>query len=222
MRLAGKASRTAVVAQKVAPVEIDKPPVADEPAFRFADDANSGASLTTMGDADAVSIIMEGIQEISTAMMGSHDINDIALMSLEIIYRALQCQRAVLFIDVGRSRLMEARYGYGKGVQRLVGKLAFEIGGTCENDLFLQSLKNGKDLIVDDLDAPHIRNLIPPWYHKTIDAKAFIFMPIAYQNVCVGAYYGDSAFSGQTINALEHKYLSMLRNQLILAIKMER
>lgn len=192
------------------------------PAFRLFGDEEINASAATADGDDAVSIIMSGVQEVSNAMMGDHDINDIALMSLEIIYRALQCRRALLFIHEGRSKMMEVRFGYGADIQRFVGKVRFSTDVATDSDLFSQSLKSGKDLIVDDSQAPELYPLIPPWYTATIDARAFIFMPIAYQKICVGAYYADLQFAGPPVNTLEHKYLSMLRNQLILGIKMGR
>ena len=191
------------------------------PVFRLAGDQEIDASVPPCEE-DAVSIIMGGIQEISGAMMGDHDINDIALMSLEIIYRALPCKRAILFIHDSRRKIMEARFGYGAGIQRLAGKVTFKIDLDSKADLFSKALESGKDLIVEDAHASAIDPLIPSWYRQNIDAKAFIFMPIAYQKICVGAYYADMDAAEQPLNALEHKYLSMLRNQLILGIKMGR
>lgn len=192
------------------------------PAFWLAGDQEIDAAATLPDGEDAVSIIMGGIQEVSSAMMGDHDINDIALMSLEIIYRALQCKRAILFIHESRSKLMEARFGYGADIQRLVGKVTFEMGPKTAPDLFSQALISGKDLIVEDAQAMELNALIPPWYRQNIDAKAFIFMPFAYQKINVGAYYADVDVAGTPVNALEHKFLSMLRNQLVLGIKMGR
>jgi eukaryotic-like serine/threonine-protein kinase len=177
---------------------------------------------TGVYDEDAVSIIMSGVQEVSSAMMGTYEINDIALMSLEIIYRALKCQRALLFIHDGRNKLMEARFGYGTGIQPLMGTLRFATGLEGTDDLFSQALNSGKDLIVADVGAPDLFPLTPTWYSQHIDAQAFFFMPVMYGKVCVAAYYVDMDTPGPPIDAREHKYLSMLRNQLTLAIKMGR
>jgi hypothetical protein len=192
------------------------------PAFRLAGDQDVNASAAISDGDDAVSIIMSGIQEVSSAMMGDYDINDIAMMSLEIIYRGLQCQRTILFIHESCSKSMEARFGYGADIQRLKGKVTFEIGSEPKSDLFSQALESGKDLIVDDAHAPELHPLVPSWYRRNIDAKSFIFLPIVYQKICVGAYYADMNYTGPPINALEHKYLAMLRNQLVLGIKMGR
>jgi eukaryotic-like serine/threonine-protein kinase len=194
----------------------------DYEAFQLTDrQANAPPSPGTGGD-DVVGIIMGGIQEIGTVMLGDHDIGDVALMSLEIIYRALQCNRTILFIHESSQKEMAARYGYGAGIQRIVGKIRFGIDPAGQQDLFSRSIASGKDLIVNDSNAPELYPLIPEWYRKGIDAQAFVFLPIAYQNICVGAYYADMEEAGPPISTEDHKYLSLLRNQLILAIKMGR
>ncbi len=190
--------------------------------FRLTDRQTHGTSTAAMESDDVVSIIMGGIQEIGSVMLGDHDISDVALMSLEIIYRALQCNRTILFINESPKKVMAARYGYGAGIQRIVGKISFRIDSIEEEDLFARSILQGKDLIVNDTHAPQLFPLIPKWYRKGINAQAFVFLPIVYQNICVGAYYADMEETGSPISDVEHKYLSLLRNQLILAIKMGR
>ena len=154
--------------------------------------------------------------------MGDYDINDIALMSLEIIYRALQCNRVILFVNENRSKTMEARFGYGEGIQHIVERLKFDIGMPDAEDLFVRSISSGKDLIVADSHIAELYPLIPAWYRSYIDAGAFVFLPIIYQKICVGAYYADVDLTGPPVSTQDHKYLAMLRNQMILAIKMKR
>jgi eukaryotic-like serine/threonine-protein kinase len=190
--------------------------------YRLTDRRASGSSSAVFVGEDPVSIIMGGIQEIGNVILGEHDISDVALMSLEVIYRALQCHRTILFINESRQKEMAARYGYGAGIQRIVGKIRFSIDPDGQEDLFSRAIHSGKDLIVDDSQAPELFPLIPGWYRKDFDAQAFIFLPIAYQNICVGAYYADMENTGPPISDLDHNYLSLLRNQLVLAIKMGR
>ena len=166
---------------------------------------------------DPKDIIMEGIQEISEAMMADHDANAVALMSLEILYRALQFNRALMFIRDGRSNTVSVRFGYGQDSQRLTRKVQFKISNA--KDLFNLSIQVGKDLIVADAADSKMNHLIPEWYRTHIDAPAFIFLPVLVQKVCIGAFYADRASLGQPISDTEHRHLSMLRNQLVLAIK---
>ncbi len=150
-------------------------------------------------------------------MMADHDVNDIFLMSLEVLYRALEFQRALMFINEIHSQQMIVRFGYGQHNQRLTRNVAFKIGNS--KDLFNLSIQVGKDLIVADAHDPKLHQLIPEWYHSKIDAPAFIFLPVMFQNVCIGAFYADRDQHGQPISEAEHRHLSMLRNQLVLAIK---
>jgi eukaryotic-like serine/threonine-protein kinase len=204
------------------PAEAQGGPPEAQASFRLTGGDEVAARDPGLDSEDTVGIIMSGVQEVSSAMMGKYEINDIALMCLEVLYRALKCQRALLFIHDGRNKLMEARFGYGTGIQPLVGTLRFATGSETAEDLFSQALHGGKDLIVADVGAPELFPLIPPWYSQNLDAQAFVFLPVTYQKVCVAAYYVDTDTPGMPVDDREHRYLSMLRNQLTLAIKMGR
>ncbi len=186
-------------------------------SFQLTNSEELKNTLTSYVEKSPKDIIMDGIQEISEAMMVDFDVNDVALMSLEVLYRALKFHRALMFVREGSGQRINIRYGYGYSVQRLIGKVGFTAKN--EKDLFNLSINVGKDLIVADAYDPKLSALIPEWYRKHIDAPAFIFLPILYQKICIGAFYADRNKDGQPISDAEHRHLSMLRNQLILAIK---
>lgn len=165
-------------------------------------------------------IILDGIREVTETMMADYEINDIALMSLEIIYRAFKFHRALIFTRAGNTQRLSVRFGYGQHSKTLAGKVDFEL--TAGNDLFNQSIQTGKDLIVADAYDANMGQLVPPWYRRHIDAPAFIFMPVMVQKICIGAFYADRNKSGPPITEADHRLLLMLRNQLILAIKYHR
>ncbi len=193
--------------------------IATAPAYLLVGDED----LKTAAEApnqSAAEIIVAGIQELSNSMVGRFDINDIALMSLEVVYRALDCNRAILFINDRRSDRMQARFGYGKDIQQIVDQIEFKL--ETSEDLFTRAIASGKDLIVEDAHAAELYPLIPEWYRKGIDAPSFVFLPVTYKQVCVGALYADMESTGSLINPMEHRYLAMLRNQIVLAIKMRR
>jgi HD-like signal output (HDOD) protein len=199
------------------PPPAQEPPPAGDQSFQLTGTDDLKTSSAGSGGQDAKDIIMGGIQEISETMMADYDVNDIAIMSLEIIYRSLGFQRALLFLRSGDSRMLKARFGYGANCRQLIHKLGFALNGG--RNLFNHSIKLGKDLIVANACDEKIRSLIPQWYHDHIGAPAFILLPMAAQNVCVGAFYADRAKEGQPISKTEHRLLSMLRNHLLLAIK---
>ena len=157
---------------------------------------------------------------MSNSMLSRFDLNDIALMSLEVLYRALDCDRAILFINDSRNNMMQARFGYGKDIQEIAGNIEFKLAPS--GDLFNQAITSGRDLVVEDTHDIALYPLIPDWYRKSIDARAFIFIPVIFRQICVGALYADTESTGALVNPIEHRYVAMLRNQMVLAIKMVR
>lgn len=197
--------------------ELTQPAVLASASFRLADTMDLKTGVHGQVAANPTDLIMDGVQEISQAMMADYDLNDIALMSLEILYRSLGFERALMFIRDGRSNRMDVRFGYGHHYQSLIRSVGFKVQEA--KDLFNLSVRVGKDLIMTDSSDPKISHLIPEWYRRHIDAPAFIFLPIIVQKVAIGALYADRKTIGQPISDIEHRHLSMLRNQLVLATR---
>ena len=195
------------------------PAMPDRPndSFHLTDDHLLKARARIPGTRNPKDIIMEGIQELSQIMMADYDVDTIALMSLEIFYRALDFQRALMFIQDSATRRMSVRFGYGHNCQQLIGSTGFQLGSST--DVFNLSIQVGKDLIVADSYDEKMTHIVPPWYRNKIDAPAFVFLPVVFQKVCIGALYADRDTEGLPISDAEHSYLSMLRNQLVLSIK---
>ncbi len=171
----------------------------------------------TAGARDPKDVIMEGIQEISQIMLTDDDMDTVAVTALEILYRAMDFRRAMMFVRQGTAKKMSVGYGFGHDCQRLIGRLDFDL--TPSKDLFNLSIQVGKDLIVADAYDAKINHLIPAWYRQKIDAPAFIFLPVMLKKTCIGALYADRDTPGTPVNETEHRYLGMLRNQVILSIR---
>jgi eukaryotic-like serine/threonine-protein kinase len=186
-------------------------------SFHLTDDTRLKANARIPGTRNPKDIIMEGIQELSEIMITDYDIDTIALMSLEIFYRAMDFQRALMFIQDSASKRMSVRFGYGHNCQQLISRVHFQLGAS--KDLFNLSIRVGKDLIVADSYDEKMNHIVPAWYREKIDAPAFVFLPVVFQKVCIGALYADRDTEGLPVSETEHRYLSMLRNQLLLSIK---
>jgi eukaryotic-like serine/threonine-protein kinase len=195
------------------------PGVSDQTAeaFHLIDEDRFKTSPHMAATRNPQDIIMEGIQELSQIMITDNDIDTIAVMSLEVFYRALDFQRALMFIRDNTGKRMSVRFGYGDKCQQMIGKLSFVTEHS--KDLFNLSIQVGKDLIVADSYDNKTHLLIPDWYREKIDAPSFVFLPIVLGKVCIGALYADRDTTGLPVNETEHRYLSMLRNQLVLSIK---
>ncbi|MDA8140488.1 MAG: HDOD domain-containing protein [Desulfobacteraceae bacterium] len=186
-------------------------------SYQLSDANGSKTQSQPISENNPADLIMDGVQEIAQAMMADHNINDIVMMSLEVVFRSLGFHRALMFIRDSFSQMMSVRFGYGQHSQPLIRLVKFKV--EAAKDLFNLSVQVGKDLIVADAYDPKISHLIPRWFRSHIDSPAFIFLPIMVQKVTIGAIYADRENSGPPISDTEHRHLSMLRNQLALAIR---
>ena len=164
-----------------------------------------------------VDAILSGIQDMSAAMIGKYKISDIALIALESMYRGFGFSRAVFFLMAQSKKRLEARFGYGMNIEHIVKRFSFEIAG--DQNIFNIALAKQKDIIIPDTAEGHIHQLIPQWFRQRFNTPSFIFLPIIYEKTCIGAFYADREKAGAPLPEGQYKYLDMLRNQLILAIK---
>jgi HD-like signal output (HDOD) protein len=179
-------------------------------------EASSGRQNETPA-ANSAEVILSGIQDMSAAMVGEYQVNDIALMALESMYRGLDFNRVIFFTMMKNKKHMEARFGFGPDMERIVNQVRFKTNGT--DIIFNLALARGKDLLIANTDEQHVHKLIPEWFWHRINAPAFVFLPISLEKNCLGAFYADRESAGNPIQQEQYKYLTMLRNQLLLAIK---
>lgn len=166
---------------------------------------------------DPIEVILSGVQDIAAAMVGEYEINDIALIALESMYRGVGFNRVVFFSMKKNGKQLEARFGFGPDIEHIANKVSFEIVET--HNIFNMALAKGKDLIIADTDERHIRQLIPGWFRHNFNAPAFVFLPITYNKTCLGAFYADLKNAGPPLPEGQYNFLNMFRNLLVLSIK---
>jgi hypothetical protein len=123
----------------------------------------------------------------------------------------------VFFLRSKDKKKLEARHGYGTNIEHIAKQFSFEITGS--QSIFSIALAKQKDIIIPETRKGHIHQLIPRWFRQHFNTPSFIFLPITYEKTCIGAFYADREESGPPLLEGQYKYLNMLRNQLLLAIK---
>ena len=177
----------------------------------------SAESPNASGQIRPLDAIISGVQDMSAAMAGKYDINEIALIALESMYRGFGFNRVVFFLMNKTKDKLEARYGFGMNIEQIARRFSFEISGS--QSIFNIALAKQKDLIISDSREDQIRHLIPNWFPLRFNTRSFIFLPIAYDRTCIGAFYADREQAGPPLQDGQYNYLNMLRNQFLLAIK---
>ncbi|HMK65892.1 MAG TPA: hypothetical protein VK564_08855, partial [Thermodesulfobacteriota bacterium] len=170
---------------------------------------------------DAETIFSKGIQEISNFMMQAYALNDVIHITLETIHRGMhssQIQKTLFLIRDTQKPLMKIRFGFGEGIEEAKGWFVVECGRG--EDIFNLALTKSADLVIQDLQDPKIRGLIPSWYRRNIFSPLYIILlPIAVNQKNIGLICLEGAQKGFKNIARGHlNYLKILRDQIILAI----
>lgn len=161
--------------------------------------------------------LMQSIQEITDAIVEGSSINDVLLMVMETIYRSFSFQR-VMFCLINKTRTsLNARFGFGKDVEVLIDRLSIPLGG--DKDIFNQALKQGSDMLIEDIKARASLDYLPRWYRDDYAKKSMLVYPIIVKNIPMGLLYMDSMVPINRIEDSHYSLIKTLRNQIVLAIR---
>lgn len=160
--------------------------------------------------------VINAIQEITDAILEGAPLNDILVMVMETIYTSFSFHRVMFcFINKGRTSI-NARFGFGPDVESIINRFSIPNGG---EDIFNLSLKQAKDLIVEDTSSKEAENLIPRWYKDKYAKKSMLVFPIVVKNIPLGILYIDSIAPFTVADEPRLGPVKTLRNQIVLAIR---
>jgi eukaryotic-like serine/threonine-protein kinase len=155
------------------------------------------------------------ITEINEMLNSQSSISDAIYMILETMYRGFEFNR-VLFCMVDQSHAkMAARFGFGENIDNILDQFQFKI--TRSSDFFNIAVMRMKDFIVDDSHAAGIRENLPGWYLKIINAHSFLIYPLIIKEKCIGMFYADKKTSRMLDND-QRDYINILRDKTIWAM----
>jgi len=160
--------------------------------------------------------IIEAIQEITDAILDGVPLNNILVMVMETIFTSFNFHRVMFcFINKGRTSIT-ARFGFGPNIEEIINRFSIPNGG---DDIFNQSLKQAKDLIIEDTKNLKEANLLPAWYRDKFAKKSLLVYPIVVKNIPIGLLYIDSIAPISISDESRLSPVRTLRNQIILAIR---
>jgi hypothetical protein len=90
------------------------------------------------------------MQDVTNALVGQYQLNDILRIILETMYRAMGFTRVILCVRDAPSNSLKGRFGFGANVDEIIRRgFAIPIGGT--RDVFQASIANGADIMIEDV-----------------------------------------------------------------------
>jgi eukaryotic-like serine/threonine-protein kinase len=166
---------------------------------------------------DPTSILAQGMQDLTSLILGNYQLADVFKMVAELFYRCGSFDHVLVSTLDRPSQCMVGRVAFGADPERL--RAAFRIPMSFSPDVFHAALSQAQDILISDARADNIRNRIPAWYAQHANAHAFLLLPIALNGRPLAMIYGDRQneplqLSGQLLGLLK-----ALRNQATLAIR---
>ena len=171
---------------------------------------------------DAAAMLAAGIQDITNTMVEDFRLNEVLRMILETMLRALQFQRIVFCLRDPRTETLTGRFGLGQGVEGVTPHFRVMLrppAGTPP-DLFTAVCLKGADTLISDTTAGTIASRLPAWYTRSVNAPAFLMLPLMMKGAPFALIYADkSASGGIDLGEKELSLLRTLRNQAVMAFK---
>jgi eukaryotic-like serine/threonine-protein kinase len=172
-------------------------------------------------EADPDTVLLNGIQEITTTLLEEFEINDVMTMILETMYRGFRFHHVVFCLLDKRRTSVTARLGFGENMDRILEEFQFPVNSKSA-DVFNLALSHEKDLGIENSSDPRIQKGLPEWYLKCLSAPAFVICPIVVTGAPVGLIYADRNTAGKVLTGNQIKYMKTLCNQTVLAMKQLR
>ncbi len=170
----------------------------------------------------ARTILNSGIQDITNALVGSFELNDLLRMILETMFRGIGFRRVLLLIRSPQHNALRARFGFGTDAVELI-RQGFGVPLSGNRDAFLPALTPGTDVLIDDVDGERVREHIPAWYRRAVTSRSLLLLPVVVGGQTLGLFYGDKDTPlALAPHSPELEMLKTLRNQAVLAIRQKQ
>ena len=167
---------------------------------------------------NASEVLTAGIQDITNTMVENFKLNDVLRMILETMYRALGFRRVIFCLRDAKTETLTGRFGLGDDAAAVAAN--FRVPLKPGPDLFTAVCVKGADTLITDATVAHIGARLPAWYRASVNAPAFLQLPMQMKGAPFALIYADKAQPGGI--ALGEKELSLLRtlrNQAVMAFK---
>ncbi|KAF0189276.1 MAG: hypothetical protein FD168_1123 [Desulfobulbaceae bacterium] len=164
-------------------------------------------------------LMQDAIQEITNIMLDDFTLDTVLSMILETIYRGIGFDQVLIFFRNPETDIMRPRFGLGKNIEELLKEFSFPVEDSA-GDLFNLALSEGRELYINNISTPDIKQRKPAWFRGLIFSPNFALYPIMINKRSIGLIYGAYISPDHHLNQDQFDALKTLRNQVALAIKL--
>jgi eukaryotic-like serine/threonine-protein kinase len=186
-------------------------------------DADNGVTIETVKaepktqQQNQHDILVNGIAEITNSLLDDFNLSEILTMVLETIYRGMGFNRVLFAVHDAKNKQVIARFGLGKGIDEIIPDFRYKI--TDAEDVFVSTIRKGKEYIVLDVNSDEYKDKIPPWLRRLTMPTTVVLYPLIVNKRCLGLIYADNDDASIKISMEALGFFKTLRNQASLAIQ---
>lgn len=162
-------------------------------------------------------ILVNGIAEITNSLLDNFNLNEILTMVLETIYRGMGFNRVLFAVHDAKNKQVVARFGLGKSIDEIIPDFRYKI--TDAEDVFVSTIRKGKEYIVLDVNSDEYKDKIPAWLRRLTMPTTVVLYPLIVNKRCLGLIYADNDDASIKISMEALGFFKTLRNQASLAIQ---
>jgi len=167
---------------------------------------------------NAAELMAAGIQDITNSMVESFRLNEVLRMILETMFRALGFRRVIFCLRDPKTEVLTGRFGLGDQAERVSAN--FKVPLKTPSDLFAAVCIKGADTLISDATVANIASRLPQWYRQSVNAPAFLLLPLMLKGAPFALIYADKSVPGGIeLGEKELSLLRTLRNQAVMAFK---
>lgn len=166
-------------------------------------------------------LFINGISEITEALLSDYEINQIITMVLETIYRGMGFTRVMFCIRDNRNQGIVARFGLGKEIEDIIPQFHCPLEKNAD-DLFNTAISRHKDFVVLDVNSAEYRMRIPNWCRNLTEPHSMMLFPVIVNKTSIGLIYADNDRENPRVSSDTLRFFGTLRNQVTLAIQQKQ
>ncbi len=150
-------------------------------------------------------LMAKTMAEISQALAGQFQLNDVLVMILEAMYRGIGCDHVLMaMVNPQRSHVI-GRFGLGDQIEEAIGRFNFPLraGGGAP----VGCIMNRREYFVPDLSDPAHHGLLPRPLDEVLRAEGLILVPLDVRDQAIGLFMATrrksrTAFARQDLRDL--------------------
>jgi len=176
-----------------------------------------GEIAVTSADDDPTSLLIAGMQDLTSMMLGDFNPTELLQVAAELFYRSGHFDHVLISTISASGKELIGRIGFGPNAERL--KKGLHIPLNFSPDVFHAALSKNVDILISDTQADNIRNRIPVFHHEYSGARSFLLLPISMGSRPVALIYCDRQAESLILPPQTLNLVKALRNQVALALR---